>query len=84
MLGLILDPQYKFAARAAGPKGPFIAGESENIEGDPDQSDTEHVSVFNSLNTMLTSDGWEYAGMGENWWSYRYRRKAKGKLFGLF
>lgn len=77
LLALLSIPAHKFVARANGPKGPFIAGESEIIEGEPNSLSSEHVSVLDSFITKLKGDGWEYVGTGENWWSYKYRRKGK-------
>lgn len=88
--GIIFIKDYiKFCAEAVGPKGKYIAGETETLSGNlwrvsysnelrPDGKDADkQPDAVNRLIKKLTSEGWESLPRGEQWFSYRFRRRVK-------
>ena len=63
--------QNKFIAKAIGPKGAYIAGQTSPI------NEREEDKFVDALVKKLVSDNWEPTGRGEQYWNYKFRRRIK-------
>jgi hypothetical protein len=76
---LILEDHFAtYYAEAIGPNGKYSAGESEEVYLQPGTGwDSYHVQAVDRLIDKLARDGWDALAKGEEWYSYRFRRRAK-------
>ncbi len=65
----------KFGAEAVGPKGKYIAAETEEFGGG--QQNYELKAMVDKLVKRLIADRWEPLPKGGEWWQFRFRRRIK-------
>lgn len=83
----IQEKRYQFYARAVGPEGVYIAGESPTFEGqiahvsrsrysgyDYVVRDDDSGDALNALLSQLWSEGWQPTSWGQSWYDFRLRR----------
>lgn len=86
MVGEKWNPMFpadmmRFKAKAAGPKGEYVAAESPKIKVglseyyQPNQKNKRHVKALEELAAALAAAGWERAGKGSEWYSLRFSRR---------
>jgi hypothetical protein len=72
----------QFKAKAVGKEGGFLAGESAKFKVGlseyymPNQKNKRHIKALEDLAASLAAEGWERAGKGEHWYSWRFRRRS--------
>lgn len=70
----------QFKARASGPAGDFLAGESARVKAglgdyyEPNKKNKQHVKAYDGLVETLKQAGWEQSGKGETWYNLKFRR----------
>lgn len=74
----------RFRAKARGPQGIFIAGETDELNVRPLHEEDEYpelqesVQAVNALIDKLINEGWERTDVpGQYWFSYRLRRRVQ-------
>ena len=82
--GLFSNARMKFWADAIGQEGSYNAGVSilfEQYVPPPESNNQRTVNIHRDFIQQLVTDGWEPTGdRGNDWWSYRFRRKAMDKV----
>lgn len=70
----------QFKARAGGPAGEFLAGESSRVKAglgdyyEPNKKNKQHVKALDGLVEELKQAGWEQTGKGDAWYNIKFRR----------
>lgn len=81
--GILPSDVMRFIARAAGPKGQCIVGESKKFKAgladyyQPDKKNKRHVEALEELAKKLVKDGWEQTDCEAAWFNLKFRRQVK-------
>jgi hypothetical protein len=68
------SPKQQLQAKAAGPKGTYLAGSSRKYKSNDKRGRDKCLS---DLISQLTADGWELVGTGDSWYEHTFRRRVK-------
>ena len=68
--GFFESMKHKYVAKAIGPKGSYIVGEST-------PTSSRGGEILDNLIEKLTNDNWEPTGKGEHYFNYKFRRRIK-------
>jgi hypothetical protein len=80
---LLSGAVFRWVAQAMGPKGQYLAGQSDTFKGtwnayewgsEPKRDDERTGAALKGLVDRLLKDGWESTGRGSEWYSQRFQR----------
>lgn len=72
--GFFADIKYKYVAKAVGPNGIYMVGETPLIK---QNANKQQEKAVDTLVTQLTRTNWEATGKGEGQYNYKFRRRVK-------
>ena len=83
--GIFPKETVRFVAKAAGPRGEYIAAKSKafalgafNVYG-PNEKKKEHAAALAAVVKELIDDGWEQVPeKGRPWFNLKFRRQVEG------